>query len=79
MGDYKLLEFFEDGRLELYNLKDDLGETKNLAASQSDRARRMREKLAAWRESINAKMPIPNPNYDPKKADQLKPRQRGNR
>jgi arylsulfatase A-like enzyme len=56
-GDWKLLEFFEDGRLELYHLKDDLGETKNLAAEKPERAKAMREKLAAWRASLNAPMP----------------------
>lgn len=77
MGDYKLLEFFEDGHLELYNLKNDLGEKANLAETQPDRARRMQKTLAAWRKSIQAKMPTPNPNYDPKKADQLNRRRRG--
>ena len=79
MGDYKLIEFFEDGRLELYNLREDQSETKNLAEQQPDRAKRMQEKLAAWRESVHAKMPSPNPEYDPAKADQLKPRQRARR
>ena len=48
-GDWKLLEFFEDGRVELYNLKDDLSEKKDLAAVLPEKARELREKLAAWR------------------------------
>ena len=56
-GDWKLLEFFEDGRLELYNLKDDLGEKKNLAAAMPEKARELREKLATWRREIGAAMP----------------------
>ena len=56
-GDWKLLEFFEDGRVELYNLKDDLGEKKDLAAAMPDKARELREKLAAWRRDIGAVMP----------------------
>jgi arylsulfatase A-like enzyme len=56
-GDWKLIEYFEDGRLELYNLKDDLGESKNLAAEQPERAKALREKLATWRSSIGALMP----------------------
>jgi uncharacterized sulfatase len=79
MGDYKLLEFFEDQRLELYNLKNDLGETKNLAETEPERARAMREKLAAWRESVHAKMPTANLDYDPQRANQLKPRRRAER
>jgi len=60
-GDWKLMEFFEDGRLELYNLRDDLGETKNLAAQMPDKARELRARLVAWRQAIKAPMPTPNP------------------
>ena len=79
MGDYKLLEFFEEDRLELYNLKDDLSETRNLAGAEPARAREMQQKLAAWRKSVDARMPSPNPDYDPQRADQLKPRRRADR
>jgi arylsulfatase A-like enzyme len=56
-GDWKLLEFFEDNRLELYNLKDDLGEKTNLAAKMPEKAKELREKLAVWRKQLNAPMP----------------------
>jgi arylsulfatase A-like enzyme len=56
-GDFTLLEFFEDGRLELYNLKDDLGQQKNLAAAQPDKTRELHAKLVAWRTAIGAPMP----------------------
>lgn len=59
-GDWKLMEFLEDGHLELYNLRDDLGETKNLATSQPDRARELHDRLVAWRAAIKAPMPQPN-------------------
>ena len=59
-GDWKLLEFFEDNRVELYNLRDDLGETKNLAATMPARAGELREKLHAWREGLHAPMPTKN-------------------
>ncbi|MFM9167717.1 MAG: aryl-sulfate sulfohydrolase, partial [Verrucomicrobiota bacterium] len=58
-GDWKLMEYLEDGRLELYNLRDDLGETKNLADSMPDKAKELREKLVAWRKQVNAPMPRP--------------------
>ncbi|HVK02318.1 MAG TPA: sulfatase, partial [Armatimonadaceae bacterium] len=58
-GDWKLMEFYEDGRLELYNLKDDPGEKKNLAAAQPERAKALRAKLDAWRKATNAAMPTP--------------------
>jgi arylsulfatase A-like enzyme len=59
-GDWKLMEFFEDGRQELYNLRSDLGETKNLAAEMPDKARELRARLVAWRQSVSAPMPTPN-------------------
>ncbi|HEX8912682.1 MAG TPA: sulfatase [Humisphaera sp.] len=67
-GDWKLIHFFEDGRLELFDLKNDPGEAKNLAAAEPERARAMDEKLTAWLKTVDAQMPTPNPNYDPAKA-----------
>jgi len=60
MGDWKLMEYLEDGRLELYNLKDDLGETKNLATANPDKAKELHERLIAWRKETKAPMPSPN-------------------
>jgi arylsulfatase A-like enzyme len=59
MGDWKLMEYLEDGRLELYNLKDDLGETKNLATTNPDKAKELHERLIAWRKASKAPMPTP--------------------
>ncbi len=56
-GDWKLIEFYEDGRLELYNLKDDPGERTDLAARLPERARELRQVLQTWRESVGAQMP----------------------
>jgi arylsulfatase A-like enzyme len=56
-GDWKLMEFFEDGRLELYNLRDDLGETKNLAADMPEKRNELYAKMIAWRKEVGAKMP----------------------
>ncbi|MBL7222714.1 MAG: sulfatase [Candidatus Brocadiae bacterium] len=65
-GDWKLHEFFEDGRLELYNLKEDLGETTDLATRHADKARALQAKLAAWRRELRAPVPTErNPAYDP--------------
>ena len=60
IGDWKLMEFMEDRRLELYNLRDDIGETKNLANSQPDKAKDLLGKLIAWRKYTGAKMPTPH-------------------
>lgn len=62
-GDWKLLEYFEDGRLELYNLQSDLGETNNLARSRQSVADRLRNKLDTWRKSVDAQLPEPNPDF----------------
>jgi len=64
-GDWKLIEFFEDGRLELYNLKNDIGENQNLAEKMPEKARELQKELADWRKSVNAAMPVPNPDFDP--------------
>jgi arylsulfatase A-like enzyme len=58
-GDYKLIEFFEDHHLELYDLSSDLGERVNLAASMPDRARELHERLKDWRASLHAPLPQP--------------------
>jgi arylsulfatase A-like enzyme len=64
-GDFRLVEFYEDNHVELYNLKDDIGETKDLAATLPEKAAALRQKLHDWRQSVDAQMPTPNPNYDP--------------
>ena len=70
IGEYKLIEFYEDGRLELFHLGQDPGERKNLAAADPARTKRMHAKLATWRKAVGAVMPAPNPAYDAAKADQ---------
>lgn len=63
-GDWKLIEFFEDGRLELYNLKDDIGESKDLAKSRPEKTRELHTLLQAWRKSVKAPVPTEkNPAY----------------
>lgn len=57
MGDYKLMEFYEDGRLELYNLAGDLSETTNLADQQPEKASQLHEKLKEWLKRTNARLP----------------------
>ncbi len=63
-GDWKLVEQFEDGSLELYNLADDPSESHNLATSNSARANELLGKLKAWRTQVGAQMLSPNPNFD---------------
>ena len=61
-GDWKLLEYFEDGRVELFDLASDPGEARNLAADRPDLADRLRRRLSDWRASVDAQMPEPNPD-----------------
>jgi arylsulfatase A len=67
-GRYKLIEFFEDARLELYDLETDIGERHDLSASHPDRAIELRRNLAEWRTKVGAKLPTPNPDHDPARA-----------
>ena len=59
-GDWKLLEFFEDHHMELYNLKDDIGEKNNLADKIPDKAKELHAMMLAWREEVHAPMPTQN-------------------
>lgn len=62
-GDYKLIEFYQDGHVELYDLRRDPGERHDLARKRPALAARMRRQLAAWRRSVGAQMMNPNPDY----------------
>ncbi|MEY4133233.1 MAG: hypothetical protein RL592_1291 [Verrucomicrobiota bacterium] len=62
-GDWKLIEQYEDGSLELYNLAQDPGETTDLAAAEPARVAALRGKLEAWRRSVGADPIKPNPNF----------------
>ena len=56
-GDHNLIEFFEDGRLEMYDLGSDLGETNDLVETRLELAKRLHRKLLAWRQRVDAPMP----------------------
>lgn len=65
IGDWKLIEHYEDGRLELFNLANDRSEDHDLAAEEPQRVADMRDKFAAWRKSVGAQGNSPNPDFDP--------------
>lgn len=67
-GDLKLLQFHEDGRFELYDLKQDIGETHNLVSARPADVSRLAAKIERWRREVGAQMPSPNPQYDPARA-----------
>jgi arylsulfatase A-like enzyme len=60
-GDWKLVEYYEDQRRELFNLRDDLSETANLAAKMPDKAADLSRRLHDWLETVGAQMPVANP------------------
>lgn len=70
-GDWKLIEWYENGDRELFNLREDIGERINVASEQPERLIELRAKLAAWRSSLNGQMPTPNPDY--KESVDMKP------
>lgn len=75
-GDYKLIEFYhdlKDIRLELYNLRADIGETKDLAATEPKRVAELRARLHTWQREVGAQMPTPNPAYNPAKPEYTPP------
>lgn len=77
-GDFKLIEFYEDMHVELYNLRDDIGEQHDLAATMPDKVNELRARLHAWRKEVGAQMPGANPNYDPSKPEFIrKPGKKG--
>jgi len=64
-GDWRLVEFFEDNHVELYNLKIDPTESRDLATTEPTRADALRRQLHAWRKEVGAQLPTPNPEYAP--------------
>jgi arylsulfatase A-like enzyme len=65
MGRFKLIERYERGELELYDLEQDLSEQHNLAEKLPKQAAELKRMLGDWRQATGAQMPEPNPNYRP--------------
>lgn len=66
-GDWKLIEWAEDLRFELYRLSDDPSETRDLSGTETVRAMELRAELRAWRDTVGATYPAANPAFDPSK------------
>lgn len=77
-GDYKLIEWFETGRLELYNLADDIGETNDLSSEQPALLAELHADMKNWRTQVSAPVPTtPNPQYDPAAGPKKKQQRTG--
>lgn len=63
-GNWKLIEWFEDGKVELFDVANDLSETRELAAAHPDKVKELRDRLHAWQKETGALFPKPNPKYD---------------
>jgi len=72
-GDFKLVEHFNDLKVELFNLREDLSEQRDLAATQPQKVTELRDRLHAWRKEVGAQMPAPNPNHNPAKPEYTPP------
>ena len=64
-GDYKLIEYYENFNVQLFNLSDDPAEQNDLAEVEPEKADELREMLHEWRKDVDAQMMEPNPEYDP--------------
>ena len=62
-----MVEWYEDGALELYDLSSDIGEAKDLAGEHPERVKELHELLIAWRVETGARMSSENPGFDPEK------------
>jgi len=68
-GEWKLIEWFETGRQELYNLADDIGESRDQSKANPQKLKELHAALQAWREQVKAPIPTqPNPRFDPAAA-----------
>jgi arylsulfatase A-like enzyme len=68
-GNWKLIHWYEDDSMELYDLLHDLGETENLAARESARVTQMAMELEKWQKNMGARFPQKNPQFDPQKTN----------
>ncbi|MFM8263727.1 MAG: sulfatase-like hydrolase/transferase [Pirellula sp.] len=75
VGDWKLIHFYEDGRDELYNLKDDLSERKNLATQEASQVKELHQQLEKYLARVDAQLPTKNPDFNP--SNPPEPRKRG--
>jgi len=65
-GDWKLIQFFESGKTELYNIRQDIGEKKDLAADYPEKAAELLKELKKWQADTKAIIPSKlNPDFDP--------------
>lgn len=72
LGNYKLMRFYEDGDLQLYDLENDIGESRDLTDEQPDRVKEMVARMDEYLSAVGAELPVVNPGYDPSKELRLR-------
>jgi arylsulfatase A len=72
-GDFKLVEFYNDSSVELYNIRADISEKTDLAKTNPQKAAELRARLHAWQKEVGAQMPKPNPQHDPSRPEYTPP------
>jgi arylsulfatase A len=68
-GDWKLIEFYDTERRELFNIARDVSESQNLSEQEPQQVARLVSMLGDWRKKVDAQMPAPNPDYTPNPPD----------
>ena len=63
LGDWKLIQYYEDNRIELYNLAEDVSESRNVAAAHPEKVQELHSRLVSWLHDADVQMPVPNPLY----------------
>ena len=64
-GRFKLLEYFENGSVQLFDLENDIGEQNDLSATETEKAQELQKKLELWRKEVGAQMMNSNPDFNP--------------
>jgi hypothetical protein len=70
VGNWKLIEFYDKDKVELFNLSEDIGERNDLAEQFPERRDELLARLHSWQESVGAQMPTGNPEYDPARQEE---------
>src|SRR4029079_3104276 len=65
IGEWKLIQFFEDNHFELYDVSKDESEKNDLSAKMTEKVAELKKKLEDWQKSVDARFPTPNPDWDP--------------
>jgi arylsulfatase A-like enzyme len=64
-GKYKLLEYFENGSVQLFDLENDIGEQNDLSKIELKKAEELQSELELWRKKVGARIMKPNPTFNP--------------